>query len=99
MINVDEVDTTTKMLGQEVSLPVSRPCLLRLYSPLTVQIFLCPTGMAALSDPQGERLLAKAAGECNAMYMVSLCFQWPLFVSLVTLLGLFLRLLSSRRSS
>lgn len=37
-----------------------------------VQIFLSPTGMAGLAHPQGERLLASGAGECNAIYMVSL---------------------------
>jgi L-lactate dehydrogenase (cytochrome) len=37
-----------------------------------LQIFLSPTGMAGLAHPQGERLLASGAGECNAIYMVSL---------------------------
>jgi L-lactate dehydrogenase (cytochrome) len=39
-----------------------------------LQIFLSPTGMAGLAHPQGERLLASGAGECNAIYMVSLVF-------------------------
>ncbi|WVQ94678.1 hypothetical protein IAU59_001758 [Kwoniella sp. CBS 9459] len=62
MIDVDVADTRTTMLGQETSLP----------------IFISPAGMAKLAHPEGECLLAKGAGECNIIQMISTNASAPL---------------------
>ena len=73
MVDVDVVDTSTTMLGHKTSLPVSDPGHLVLHN--LYQIFLCPTGMAGLAHPQGERLLSAGAGDCDAIYMVRISFR------------------------
>ena len=55
MVDVENCNTSCKMMGEETSLPV----------------FISPAGMAGLAHPQGERVLAKAAGECGIIQMVS----------------------------
>ena len=55
MVDVETCNTSCKMMGEETSLPV----------------FISPAGMAGLAHPQGERVLAKAAGECGMIQMVS----------------------------
>lgn len=55
MIDVETCNTSCKMMGEETSLPV----------------FISPAGMAGLAHPEGERVLAKAAGECGIIQMVS----------------------------
>ncbi|WVF66938.1 hypothetical protein IAT40_001681 [Kwoniella sp. CBS 6097] len=62
MVDVDVADTRTTMLGQETSLP----------------IFISPAGMAKLAHPEGECLLAKGAGECNIIQMISTNASAPL---------------------
>ncbi|KAF8709023.1 Vacuolar assembling protein VPS41, partial [Rhizoctonia solani] len=47
--------TSTKMLGAPVSLP----------------LMICPTGMARLSHPSGERSFAAAAGQTGIMQVIS----------------------------
>lgn len=86
MVDVDVVDTRTKMMGYETSLPVrTRPWLApkkNAYCPglltgnrradeLAFQIFIAPAGMAGLAHPSGERLLARGAGETGIIQMVS----------------------------
>ncbi|ELU45698.1 vacuolar assembling protein VPS41 [Rhizoctonia solani AG-1 IA] len=53
--------TSTKMLGVPVSLP----------------LMICPTGMARLSHPSGERSFAAAAGQTGIMQVVSDMFLPP----------------------
>jgi L-lactate dehydrogenase (cytochrome) len=55
MIDVETCNTSCQMMGEETSLP----------------IFISPAGMAGLAHPEGERVLAKAAGECGIIQMVS----------------------------
>ncbi|KAK8861216.1 hypothetical protein IAR55_002035 [Kwoniella newhampshirensis] len=62
LVDVDEVDTRTTMLGQENSLP----------------IFISPAGMAKLAHPEGECLLAKGAGQCGIIQMISTNASAPL---------------------
>ncbi|WWD08682.1 hypothetical protein V865_006795 [Kwoniella europaea PYCC6329] len=62
MIDVDIADTRTTMLGQETSLP----------------IFISPAGMAKLAHPEGECLLAKGAGQCDIIQMISTNASAPL---------------------
>ncbi|ORX36225.1 FMN-dependent dehydrogenase-domain-containing protein [Kockovaella imperatae] len=62
LVDVDKVDSSTVMLGQPTSMP----------------IFLSPTGMAGLAHPDGEKLLTAAAGECEAIYMISTNASDPL---------------------
>ncbi|CAD6565569.1 MAG: hypothetical protein TREMPRED_001532 [Tremellales sp. Tagirdzhanova-0007] len=62
LIDVDLADTRTVMMGQETSLP----------------IFISPAGMAGLAHPQGERLLAAAAGESSIIQMISTNASAPL---------------------
>jgi L-lactate dehydrogenase (cytochrome) len=69
MNDVEEVDTRTTFLGHETSLPVSVSCHLRRTD--AQQIFICPCGMAKLSHPEGEALLAKGAGQCGIIQFVS----------------------------
>lgn len=47
--------TSTKLLGAPVSLP----------------LLICPTGMARLSHPSGERAFAEAAGRTGIIQVVS----------------------------
>lgn len=54
MIDVEECNTSTKMLGEETTLP----------------IFISPAGMAGLAHPIAERGLASAAGICGIIQMV-----------------------------
>ena len=68
------------MMGQDTSLPVRGVPLaycLEIAIDMT-QIFISPAGMASLAHPLGERLLAKAAGDCSIIQMVSPLS--PLFV-------------------
>ncbi|WRT65320.1 uncharacterized protein IL334_002263 [Kwoniella shivajii] len=62
MIDVDVADTRTTMLGQKTSLP----------------IFISPAGMAKLAHPEGECLLAKGAGQCDIIQMISTNASAPL---------------------
>ncbi|ORY30757.1 FMN-dependent dehydrogenase-domain-containing protein [Naematelia encephala] len=62
LVNVDSVDTRTRMMGFESSLPV----------------FIAPTGMAGLAHPSGERLLAQAAGQTGLIQVVSTNASVPL---------------------
>ncbi|WWC87468.1 uncharacterized protein L201_002357 [Kwoniella dendrophila CBS 6074] len=62
MVDVDAADTRTKMLGHETSLP----------------IFISPAGMAKLAHPEGECLLAKGAGQCDIIQMISTNASAPL---------------------
>jgi L-lactate dehydrogenase (cytochrome) len=55
LVDVDVCDTSCEMMGQKTTLP----------------IFISPAGMAGLAHPQAERLLAKGAGECGIIQMVS----------------------------
>jgi L-lactate dehydrogenase (cytochrome) len=61
LINVEECNTSTKMLGQETSLP----------------IFVAPAGMAGLAWEGGERGLARGAGEAGIIQMVSVELSEP----------------------
>jgi L-lactate dehydrogenase (cytochrome) len=54
LINVEECNTSCKMLGEDTSLP----------------IFISPAGMAGLAHPLAEKGLAKAAGVCGIIQMV-----------------------------
>ncbi|KAL7419932.1 hypothetical protein Q5752_005851 [Cryptotrichosporon argae] len=67
LVDVGTVDTSTQMLGHDTSLP----------------IFICPAGMAKLAHPEGEALLAKGAGQCNIIQMISTNASAPL----TTILG------------
>nr|ODN85609.1 L-lactate dehydrogenase (cytochrome) [Cryptococcus depauperatus CBS 7841] len=62
LVDVENADTMTKMMGQDSSLP----------------IFIAPTGMAKLAHPEGECLLAKAAGQSNIIQMISTNASAPL---------------------
>ncbi|KAK4688773.1 L-lactate dehydrogenase (cytochrome), partial [Tremellales sp. Uapishka_1] len=62
LVDVDVVDTSTTMMGEKTSLP----------------IFVAPAGMAMLSHPEGEALLAKAAGACDIIQMISTNASAPL---------------------
>ncbi|WWC60018.1 uncharacterized protein I303_102581 [Kwoniella dejecticola CBS 10117] len=62
MVDVDIADTRTTMLGHETSLP----------------IFISPAGMAKLAHPEGECLLAKGAGQCDIIQMISTNASAPL---------------------
>nr|XP_019012460.1 L-lactate dehydrogenase (cytochrome) [Kwoniella pini CBS 10737]OCF51241.1 L-lactate dehydrogenase (cytochrome) [Kwoniella pini CBS 10737] len=62
MVDVDVADTRTTMLGYETSLP----------------IFISPAGMAKLAHPEGECLLAKGAGQCDIIQMISTNASAPL---------------------
>jgi L-lactate dehydrogenase (cytochrome) len=54
LIDVEECNTSCKMLGEDTSLP----------------IFISPAGMAGLAHPLAEKGLAKAAGVCGIIQMV-----------------------------
>ncbi|CED83134.1 mitochondrial cytochrome b2- [Phaffia rhodozyma] len=62
LVDVKEVDTSTKFMGHDVSLPM----------------FICPCGMAKLSSPEGEAAFATAAGKCNIAQFVSTNASAPL---------------------
>ncbi|OXC64351.1 hypothetical protein AYX13_06242 [Cryptococcus neoformans] len=62
LVDVEIADTRTQMLGQDTSLP----------------IFISPAGMAKLAHPEGECLLAKAAGQSNIIQMISTNASAPL---------------------
>ncbi|RSH94257.1 hypothetical protein EHS25_004060 [Saitozyma podzolica] len=62
LIDVDVVDTSTKMLGHSTELP----------------FFISPAGMAGLAHPIAERGLARAAGQAGVIQMVSTNASAPL---------------------
>jgi L-lactate dehydrogenase (cytochrome) len=55
LVDVAEVNTSTKFLGYETTLP----------------IFIAPAGMAKLSHPRGEAAMAEAAGKEGVIQFVS----------------------------
>lgn len=55
MRNVAEIDTSTTIMGQKVNVP----------------IFICPTGLAKMINPEGEKALARAAKNSGILEIVS----------------------------
>lgn len=58
MKNVAEVDTSTRILG----------------IPVKVPLFICPTGLAKMINPEGEKALARAAKSSGILEIVSVHF-------------------------
>ena len=55
MKDVAEVDTSTTILG----------------NPVNVPLFICPTGLAKMINPEGEKALARAAKSTGILEVVS----------------------------
>lgn len=55
LVDVAEIDTSTKVLGREISMP----------------LFLAPTGMTRLFHHEGETAVSKAAAEAGTYYSLS----------------------------
>ena len=53
--NVREVDTSSEILGHKVNVP----------------LFICPTGLARMINPDGEKALARAAKSSGILEIVS----------------------------
>lgn len=56
MRNVAEVDTSSSVLG----------------IPVKVPLFICPTGLAKMINPEGEKALARAAKSTGILEIVSI---------------------------
>ncbi|KAI7872187.1 FMN-dependent dehydrogenase-domain-containing protein [Spinellus fusiger] len=54
LVNVKSIDTTTTMLGTKVSFP----------------LYISATALGKLGHPEGEKVLTRAAGRANVIYMV-----------------------------
>jgi L-lactate dehydrogenase (cytochrome) len=61
MKNVAKVDTSSTILG----------------SPVKVPLFICPTGLAKLINPEAEKALARAAKSSGILEIVSTHFPVP----------------------
>ena len=56
MKDVAQVDTSSTILG----------------NPVNVPLFICPTGLAKMINPEGEKALARAAKSSGILEIVSL---------------------------